>query len=71
MENNENKFDSAKKSGLNLCNIFERWSRGNDEVCKFVAFYSLYTISDAFPKRQVSQMPTCIHPNLRNVTPSL
>ena len=63
---------APKRVAWNLCNIFQRWSKGNDEELQVVLwFHSLWISSYIFPKRQVSQTPylyTSLHNlNIQNI----
>ena len=50
-ENNENRFIQPERVAWNLCNIFHKWKRGNDEECKlFHTFIPCKEFRYIFPK---------------------
>ena len=65
MENNkenQNKIDLALKSGFeNLCNMFQRWSGGNDEEANcFIILFHVNNQLQFFKVASKSKPPTCI-----------
>ena len=55
-ENLWNKLSWLEIVAWNLCNILQRWSRGNDEECYlFFCFFFMKIVSYNFPRWQISQ----------------